>query len=338
MKGRRRWLLLGVFVWIVSEGRITYAQHAVGMPETDRAVTQLPLSSSSTNTMLRRGSTNFLPTKEEEEEEQKEVASSSSTTTTPERRRRRNQEQQQQQQQGSLEIISDIDPDELQRCLQRRDLEEVFGLDMGVVCTCITANTVTTDSDNNSNNTTATPISNNNNSTTATTITSSNDTTTVTSTPLPSSSLTGTTTVQIVVRLTCTDDRSRFNTGGVAGQFAFCLPKDEPCDHDVVEDENMPNGTNSSSTTTTTSSTSQQQCCGDRICHLQRKQCVAPPSSTSVRSGQNVRLGQGQNGSHRGNDNDTNNEDHDDDDDDDDDEINRNVGGVWVRGNTIPTP
>jgi hypothetical protein len=171
--------------------------------------------------------------------------------------------------QGMIEIVSSVDQDALQRCLQRRDLEEVFGLEMGVVCTCITANTVTAEiaeetaaedetSFTNGRNATNTSINNN---------TSSNSSS--------SSSSGGITTVQIIVQLSCTDSRSRFNTGGVAGQYAYCLPKDEYCTEDTAD-----------------------QCCGNRYCDLQRNQCTAPPSTTSMRNGKNVKIGQ-DNGSYR---------------------------------------
>jgi hypothetical protein len=193
---------------------------------------------------------------------------------------------------GQWEIINLVDQEALERCLQRRDLEEVFGLDMAVICTCITANTVTRKED---------PVvaaaaagaedqqeeeeegkirsflqgrKNISNS-----ILSSSSTSSATSAKM---------TVQIVVQLTCTDSRSRFNSDGIAGKFSYCIPKDDICgqDHDI-----------------------EQECCGNRICDYQRGTCVALPSSTSTRyNGQYYKLGGNQNGSVRHHQNESNGE------------------------------
>jgi hypothetical protein len=126
---------------------------------------------------------------------------------------------------GSVEVVTAVDDQALQKCLQRRDLEEVFGFSEGVICTCIGMAPIDFDDQKNRQNQTDSSVQ-----------------------------------VEIVVQLTCTDAKSRFNTN--AGQLQYCIPKDDNCNVD-----------------------SQQFCCGNRYCDLQRSRCVAPASSTSVRNG-----------------------------------------------------
>jgi hypothetical protein len=155
-----------------------------------------------------------------------------------------------------LPVIPNIDEQELNLCLQRKDLEEVYGRSAGVVCTCINlapdqlrmTTTTTTSSvvaDDNSNG--------DNTNTTTTTTTSAME-------------------VTIVVQLTCTDNKSRYSPNSAQGEFTYCLPKSERCD---------PSDTRSDGSLTS-------QCCGDRVCDVQRRECIATPESIlGIRSGNN---------------------------------------------------
>jgi hypothetical protein len=174
------------------------------------------------------------------------------------------------------EIINRVDPEALQTCLQRRDLEEVFGLEMGVICTCITANTVVRRDDNNMSEESEEQESDNEDDENNSLLQGRKD---VSNLILSSPTAISTITVQIVVQLSCTDSRSRFNNDGVAGQFSYCIPKDDIC------------GNNNNI---------EQECCGNRICDLHRGSCVALPSTTSTRyNGQYYKLGGNNNGSVR---------------------------------------
>jgi hypothetical protein len=91
--------------------------------------------------------------------------------------------------------------------------------------------------------------------------------------------------VNIVVQLTCTDTRSRYNSFD-SGRYEYCLPKSEVCDPTDVRGA---------------------QCCGDRRCDVQRRQCTALPDTvlrtdpytTTDTNSTGMRIGYDSNGSIR---------------------------------------
>mmetsp|Transcript_14788 Transcript_14788/g.26549 ORF Transcript_14788/g.26549 Transcript_14788/m.26549 type:complete len:342 (+) Transcript_14788:3-1028(+) len=213
--------------------------------------------------------TSVNPNKQEEEEEDETTSSQFSEDDQDENKTGGGTA-------NDIAIIHDLNPEELTRCLQRKDLEEVFGKEMGVVCTCITAAPVLP------------PVS--------TTTTSSSAKQEPTDSADDSAALdtieyrlstaadnnnndeggrrpVSTPAVTIVVQLSCTDSRSRLTPLNSNGQFQFCLAKDEPCDPSFEA-----------------SSRTAPQCCGSRTCSLQRQRCVAS-TDERLRDPEVLRLG-----------------------------------------------
>jgi hypothetical protein len=216
-------------------------------PQTGESIAQEDDTDTTTTTTTGRIDDAESSNKEEEEDEDDDEDDGSSTSVLP--------------------VIPNIDEQELNRCLQRKDLEEVYGRSAGVVCTCInmapdqlrmtttmtTTSSVAADDDSNDDNTTTT--------------TSSSSSTAME--------------VNIVVRLTCTDNKSRDSPNSAQGDFTYCLPKSERCDPSDTRD-GLPTS----------------QCCGDRVCDVQRRECIATPESIlGIRSnGNNTTTGGGNDG------------------------------------------